>query len=60
MSKLSRMGHALYSGQVSIDFVGRKLWWYALSAVILALAAVLLGLAAVILGRNGRGGARAG
>jgi len=40
MSKLSRTGHALYTGQVSIDFVGRWRLWYTLSAVIL-LAAVL-------------------
>jgi preprotein translocase subunit SecF len=33
------MGHALYEGQVSIDFVGRKWLWYALSGVIV-LAAV--------------------
>jgi preprotein translocase subunit SecF len=39
MGKLSQLGHALYEGKVSIDFVGRKLLWYALSAVIL-LAAV--------------------
>jgi preprotein translocase subunit SecF len=39
MSRLSRMGHALYEGQVSIDFVGRKWLWYALSGVIV-LAAV--------------------
>ena len=34
MSKLSRTGHALYTGQVSFDFVGRKLLWYAISALI--------------------------
>jgi preprotein translocase subunit SecF len=39
MSKLSNMGHALYEGKVSIDFVGRKWLWYAISAVIV-LAAV--------------------
>ena len=39
MSKLSRIGHALYQGQVSVDFVGRKWLWYLLSGVIV-LAAV--------------------
>ncbi len=34
MSKLSRMGHALYDGTVSVDFVGRRLLWYAVSGVI--------------------------
>ena len=39
MGKLSRMGHALYEGRISIDFVGRWKLWYSLSAVILLLAA---------------------
>src|SRR3954447_21132930 len=38
MSKLSNIGHALYEGQVSIDFVGRKWLWYSISAAILAAA----------------------
>src|SRR5919112_3283388 len=38
MSKLSRIGHALYEGKVSIDFVGRKWLWYGISALIVALA----------------------
>ena len=42
MSKLSNLGHALYQGKVSIDFVGRRWTWYALSAVILV--ASILGL----------------
>jgi len=39
MGKLSNIGHALYEGTVSIDFVGRKWLWYAISGLIL-LAAV--------------------
>ena len=39
MGKLSRLGNALYEGHVSIDFVGRRLTWYAMSAVIVAIAA---------------------
>ena len=39
MGKLSNIGHALYEGRVSIDFVGRKWLWYGISALIL-LAAV--------------------
>ena len=38
MSKLSRMGHALYEGKLSIDFVGRRRLWYAISALILLVA----------------------
>ena len=36
MGKLSRLGNALYEGDVSIDFVGRKWLWYAISGIIVA------------------------
>ncbi len=38
MSKISRFGHALYDGSFSIDFVGRRLLWYTVSAVIIGVA----------------------
>jgi preprotein translocase subunit SecF len=38
MSKLSQIGHSLYEGKVSIDFVGRKWLWYSISALIVLLA----------------------
>ena len=38
MGKLSNIGHALYQGKVSIDFVGRKWLWYAISGVIVIAA----------------------
>jgi preprotein translocase subunit SecF len=38
MGKFSRLGNDLYSGQKSIDFVGRKWLWYAISAVIVLVA----------------------
>ena len=38
MSKVSRLGQALYDGTVSIDFVGRRWVWYAMSAVIVVVA----------------------
>jgi preprotein translocase subunit SecF len=37
MGKLSRLGNSLYEGDVSIDFVGRKWLWYAISGVIVLL-----------------------
>jgi len=40
MSKISRLGAQLYSGEKSIDFVGQTKKWYAISAVIIAVAAV--------------------
>ncbi|HET8959452.1 protein translocase subunit SecF [Nocardioides sp.] len=38
MGKFSRLGNDLYSGQKSIDFVGRRWLWYGISAVILLVA----------------------
>jgi preprotein translocase subunit SecF len=38
MSKLSNLGHSLYEGKVSIDFMGRKWLWYSISGVIVLLA----------------------
>ena len=38
MGKFSRLGNDLYSGKKSIDFVGRKWLWYAISAVIVLVA----------------------
>ena len=38
MGKMSRLGNALYEGDVSVDFVGRKWLWYAVSGVIVLLA----------------------
>jgi preprotein translocase subunit SecF len=36
---MSRLGHDLYDGTVSVDFVGRRRLWYAISAVLVAIAA---------------------
>ena len=38
MGKFSRLGNDLYSGKTSIDFVGRRWLWYAVSAVIVLVA----------------------
>jgi preprotein translocase subunit SecF len=38
MGKFSRLGNDLYSGQRSIDFVGRRWLWYSISAVIVLVA----------------------
>ncbi|HET7326630.1 MAG TPA: protein translocase subunit SecF [Nocardioidaceae bacterium] len=38
MSRLGRLGSRLYSGEVSVDFVGRRTIWYAISAVIAVVA----------------------
>ena len=35
MSRLGHLGAALYRGDVSYDFVGRRKFWYTLSAILL-------------------------
>ncbi len=42
MSRLGRLGNRLYSGEMSLDFVGRRKLWYAISAAIVVTA--ILGL----------------
>jgi len=39
MGKFSRLGNELYEGRVSIDFIGRKWLWYAVSGALVLLAA---------------------
>ena len=57
MGKFSRLGNDLYNGKKSVDFVGRKWLWYAVSGVILLLAvlAKLLG-SSVTLSSGWKGG----
>jgi preprotein translocase subunit SecF len=56
MSKLSNIGHALYEGRISIDFVGRKWLWYAISGVIVLLAVLGLATKGLNLGIEFEGG----
>ncbi len=56
MGKFSRLGNALYEGDVSIDFVGRRYLWYAISAVIVIAAASGLWLKGLNLGIEFEGG----
>ncbi|MEP7091451.1 MAG: protein translocase subunit SecF, partial [Nocardioidaceae bacterium] len=56
MSKLSNIGHALYQGKVSVNFVGRKWLWYAISGVIVLAAVVGLSTRGLNLGIEFKGG----
>ena len=56
MGKLSNIGHALYEGKVSIDFVGRKWLWYAISGVIVLAATSGLAIQGLNLGIEFSGG----
>jgi preprotein translocase subunit SecF len=38
MGRMSQLGNALYEGDTSIDFVGRKWTWYAISLVVVVVA----------------------
>ncbi|MEV7354714.1 protein translocase subunit SecF [Kitasatospora sp. NPDC091276] len=40
MSRFSNLGHRLYQGEVSFDFVGRRKLWYSISGVIVLIAAI--------------------
>ena len=41
MSKFSDLGNALYSGERSFNFVGRRKLWYTIAAIIVALSVIL-------------------
>jgi preprotein translocase subunit SecF len=38
MSKLSGLGHRLYTGEISYDFIGHRRVWYTVSAVLMAVS----------------------
>jgi preprotein translocase subunit SecF len=58
MSKLSRLGNALYEGDVSIDFVSkrRRRIWYSVSLLIVVLASAGLFVRGLNLGIEFEGG----
>lgn len=57
MSRIGGLGHRLYAGEVSYDFVGRRRRWYAISAVILIVAIGALVFRGLNFGIEFRGGA---
>jgi preprotein translocase subunit SecF len=54
---MSGLGHRLYSGQMSIDFIGRRRTWYVVSAIILLVSVGALLTRGLNLGIEFRGGA---
>jgi len=58
MGKFSRLGNDLFSGRRSIDFVGRKWLWYAISVVIILVAVLGLTTKGMNLGIDFKGGTR--
>ncbi|MBB6629517.1 protein translocase subunit SecF [Nocardioides sp. KIGAM211] len=58
MGKFSRLGNDLYNGRRSIDFIGRKWIWYAVSGVIVLLAVIGLSTKGLNMGIEFTGGAQ--
>ncbi len=56
MSKLSGIGGRLYRGETSIDFIGRRRRWYAISALFVLLSIAALSLQGLHLGIEFKGG----
>jgi preprotein translocase subunit SecF len=57
MSRLGQIGHRLYTGELSIDFVGRRKLWYAISVAILIVSVLAVLIRGLNFGIEFRGGA---
>jgi preprotein translocase subunit SecF len=57
MSRFGELGHKLYTGEVSYDFLARRRRWYALSAVLLLLSLGALAFRGLDFGIEFKGGA---
>jgi preprotein translocase subunit SecF len=56
MTRLGKVGHGLYTGSVSYEFVGRWRRWVALSGVVILIGLVGLGIRGLNLGLEFKGG----
>ncbi|HEY0237312.1 MAG TPA: protein translocase subunit SecF [Friedmanniella sp.] len=57
MSKFSKLGHSLYTGEVSYDFIGRRRRWYVISGILIAVSIIALLTRGLTLGIEFEGGA---
>jgi preprotein translocase subunit SecF len=57
MSKLSAIGHRLYTGEVSYDFIGHRRRWYLVSAILIAVSLLSLAVRGLDFGIEFKGGA---
>jgi preprotein translocase subunit SecF len=57
MSKLSAIGHRLYTGEVSYDFIGHRRRWYIVSAILIAVSLLALAVRGLDFGIEFKGGA---
>ena len=56
MQSLSGIGGRLYSGETSIDFIGKRRRWYAFSGILIIASALVLGTQGLHLGIEFKGG----
>jgi preprotein translocase subunit SecF len=57
MSKFGEIGHRLYTGEVSYDFIGHRRRWYLVSAVMIAVSILSLAVRGLDFGIEFKGGA---
>jgi preprotein translocase subunit SecF len=57
MSKLGTIGHRLYTGEISYDFIGHRRRWYILSAILISIAIISLVARGLDFGIEFKGGA---
>lgn len=57
MSKLSNVGHKLYTGEISYNFVGHRRRWYVISAILIAVSILSIGVRGLQWGIEFEGGA---
>jgi preprotein translocase subunit SecF len=57
MSKLSSIGHRLYTGEVSYDFIGHRRRWYIVSAILIGVSIIALAWRGLDFGIEFKGGA---
>jgi preprotein translocase subunit SecF len=57
MSKLSEIGHRLYTGEVSYDFIGHRRRWYIVSAILIGVSILALAVRGLDFGIEFKGGA---
>ena len=57
MSKLGAIGHRLYTGEISYDFIGRRRRWYTISAILIAVSILSLAWRGLDFGIEFKGGA---
>jgi preprotein translocase subunit SecF len=57
MSKLGKIGHRLYTGEVSYDFIGHRRRWYLVSAILIGVSIIALAWRGLDFGIEFKGGA---